>query len=112
MSYYLDADKFMDWVLQVMMNDEPKPYTDERINETTWIRTFDPPVTDSDEYVWHRDHKDRIVTILEGEDWQFQFDEQIPKPINSTETIYIPKETYHRLIIGTTKLRIKIEDVD
>ena len=112
MSYYLDADKFMDWVLQVMMNEETKPYIDERINETTWIRTFDPEITDSEEYVWHRDHKDRIVTVLEGEGWQFQFDEQVPQMINSFDVIRIPKDTYHRLIIGKTILKIKIEEVE
>lgn len=112
MSYYLDADKFMDWVLEVMMDDEPKPYTDERISETTWIRTFDPKITDSEEYVWHRDHKDRIVTVLEGDGWQFQFDNQVPEMINTTEIIHIPKGIHHRLLVGSTPLKIKIEEVE
>lgn len=112
MSYYLDADKFMDWMLELIMDEEHKPYIDERINETTWVRTFDPTFTESDEYVWHRDHKDRIVTVLEGDGWQFQFDEQVPQIINSFDVIHIPKDTYHRLIIGKTKLKIKIEEVE
>jgi quercetin dioxygenase-like cupin family protein len=112
MSYYLDADKFMDWMLEVVMNDEQKPYVDEHIDDSTWIRTFDPKVTNSEEYVWHRDHKDRIVTVLEGQGWQFQFDEKLPEMINSTDMITIPKDTYHRLIVGKTKLRLKIEEVD
>ena len=112
MSYYFDADKFMDWMLELIMNKEQKPYIDERINETTWVRTFDPTFTESDEYVWHRDHKDRIVTVLEGDGWQFQFDEELPIMINRTNTIKIPKYVYHRLIIGKTKLRLKIEEVD
>lgn len=110
--YYFDVDKFMDWMLQVIMGNEAKPYTDARINKTTWIRTFDPSVSDSEEYVWHRDHKDRIVTVLEGDGWQFQFDEQIPQMININEVIHIPKDTYHRLIIGKTRLKIKIEEVE
>jgi hypothetical protein len=102
----------MDWIMEIIMDEETKPYTDERLTSNSWIRTFDPKITDSDEYVWHRDHKNRIVTVIEGEGWQFQFDEQVPQMINSTETVYIPKETYHRLLIGITPLKIKIEEVE
>ena len=55
--------------------------------------------------------KDRIVTVLEGEGWQFQFDEQVPQMINSFDIIRIPKGIYHRLLIGSTPLKIKIEEV-
>ena len=97
--------------MELMTDNEPKPYVDERIDANSWIRTFDPVVSDSDEYVWHRDHKDRIVTVLEGEGWQFQFDDRVPEMINKTDVLHIPKDTYHRLIIGKTRLKIKIEEV-
>jgi quercetin dioxygenase-like cupin family protein len=112
MPYYLDSDRFMDWIMEMIMDEEAKPYTDERLTSNSWIRTFDPKITDSEEYVWHRDKKDRIVTVIEGEGWQFQFDEQVPQIINREEVIYISKETYHRLLSGSTPLKIKIEEVE
>lgn len=61
---------------------------------------------DEDELVWHRDREDREVELLEPTDWMFQFDNEIPFLIK--DKIFIPRETYHRLIKGTQKLRIKI----
>jgi hypothetical protein len=111
MSYYIDSDKFMDWVMELVMNIESKPYTDKKISKNVWIRTFDPSIADSEEYVWHRDKKDRVVTIIDGIGWKFQFDNEIPKRINKNETIYIPKEIYHRILVGKTPLKLKIEEV-
>ena len=87
-----------------------QPYTDEKIGDGIWIRTFDPVVTDSEEYIWHKDNKDRTITVLEGEGWQFQFDDDIPKSINIGEKLYIRKHVYHRIIIGKTILKLKIEE--
>lgn len=89
-----------------------KPYIDETICEHSWIRTFDPFVTDSIEYVWHRDSKSRNVTVLEGEGWLFQTDNEMPKNINKGNEFYIEKMVYHRLLVGSTPLVIKIEEVD
>lgn len=112
MSMYLDADKFMDWIIELMTGAEEKPYTDERLSDNSWIRIFESSVTESEEYVWHRDHKTRHVTVLEGEGWQFQFDDDIPKKINSTDKLVIPKGVYHRLLIGNTPLKLKIKEVE
>jgi hypothetical protein len=84
-------------------------YIDEKLNETSWIREFDPSKPDED-FVWHRDLKDRLVELLEGDDWQFQFDNELPFFINRNNTIKIPKMVYHRIIPGKTKLRIKINE--
>ena len=85
-------------------------YIDEKLSDTSWIREFDPEITESEEYVWHRDLNDRDVEILEGTDWKFQFDNELPFFINSNNTIHIPKMVYHRLIPGKSKLRIKINE--
>ena len=111
MSMYLDADKFMDWIVEMVTTDDNRPYIDKKLSKTVKIRTFDPNVTDSDEYVWHRDTTDRKVTVLEGHDWKFQFDGDIPKTINIGEEIYIKKHVYHRIIAGNGLLKIKIEEV-
>ena len=63
--------------------------------------------TDSFEYVWHRDKEDRMVESTHPTDWQFQFDNEIPKRLSENK-LFIPKETYHRLIKGTGDLKVKI----
>lgn len=87
-----------------------KPYVDEKISEKRWIRTFDPSFTESNEYVWHRDYNDRNIKVLEGNGWKFQFDNELPFDINTNEEIYIPKMVYHRIIPGSAKLRIEINE--
>ena len=63
--------------------------------------------TDSFEYVWHRDKEDRMVESTHPTDWQFQFDNEIPQRLSENK-LFIPKETYHRLIKGTGDLKVKI----
>jgi hypothetical protein len=87
------------------------PYTDTKLSETEWIREFDPDSTDNSDYVWHQDEKDRFIHVLEGLDWKFQFDEELPRSINNYNTIFIPKLVFHRLIPGKTKLILKIQEV-
>lgn len=61
-----------------------------------------------DELVWHRDENDREVTIMDTTDWMFQFDNQLPFTLK--ETLFIPKDTYHRLIKGTGTLNVQIQE--
>jgi len=83
-----------------------KPYTEIQQNNTI-IRTF-PFDLNEEELVWHRDHNDRNVKVLTGEGWKVQMDNQLPKEIKRGDTFFIPKETYHRVIKGTTDLVVKI----
>jgi quercetin dioxygenase-like cupin family protein len=87
-----------------------KPYIDEKISEHSWTRTFDPNVSDSEEYIWHRDTEDRTVTVLEGNGWKFQLDNQLPKYINTNDTVLIPKMVYHRIIPCDSVLKILIKE--
>lgn len=86
-----------------------KPYIDE-IFDGYKIRTFDPNNTDCSDYVWHRDTNDREIEVLEGDDWFLQFDNELPHIINTHNKIFIRKMIYHRIIPGTTTLRIKINE--
>lgn len=89
-----------------------KPYYDEHLTDNQWIRIFNPYNTTADDYVWHRDKNNRIFTVLDGDDWKIQFDDELPTVINKRDTIAIPKMVYHRIIPGKNKLRIIInEDV-
>lgn len=110
-----DPEHLALWLIDVILRMESmndKPYIDERLTDSSWIRTFDPAFTSSDEYIWHRDEKDRVVTVLEGDGWQFQFDNEIPIRINRNDEIKIPKQIYHRIIVGNTPLKLKIEEVE
>lgn len=80
-----------------------RPYIEE--GET---RIFSEDVQEF-ELVWHRDKEDRYVTPLHKTDWKFQLDNDIPRVIENE--IFIPKETYHRLIKGTGNLKVRIKKV-
>ena len=74
------------------------------------IREFSQQ-TSAFEFVWHRDKKDRYVETTHETDWQFQLDNQLPQRL-SKDKLFIPKETYHRLIKGTGDLVVKIWQED
>ncbi len=78
----------------------------EKLDNGYHIRTFSNE-TDSGELVWHRDKEDRYVQALHDTDWLFQLDNDIPRKFGK-EKLFIPKETYHRLIKGTGDLKVKI----
>jgi hypothetical protein len=74
-----------------------------------YIRKFSEGV-DNSELVWHRDKEDRIVESIGYTDWMVQLDNQLPIPL--TETIFIPKEMYHRVIKGTGDLTVRIKKIN
>ena len=93
-------------IVQIGMNQQQVPYKQSNVGSSV-LRTFSQNI-EEDELVWHRDEKDRLVEPLGETDWQFQFDNQLPIPINSP--IFIPKETYHRLLKGTGTITVKITE--
>jgi quercetin dioxygenase-like cupin family protein len=78
-------------------------------NDDGQIRTFSKDVL-SEELVWHRDKNNRTVTILEGEGWKFQRDNELPISLSKGDTLEIEAYSYHRIIKGNTDLKIKIEE--
>lgn len=82
-----------------------RPYTESVTKEYT-IREFSSN-TSAFEFVWHRDKEDRIVQAMHDTDWKFQLDNDIPQVLSENK-LFIPKETYHRLIKGTGNLKVKI----
>ena len=81
------------------------PFT-EKQKDGYFLREFSHD-TPSFEFVWHRDKEDRYVQALHDTDWLFQLDNDIPRKFGK-EKLFIPKETYHRLIKGTGDLKVKI----
>lgn len=84
------------------------PYTEDT-EDGYIIREFDSNIS-NEELVWHRDKKNRVVEIIEGSGWRLQMDNKLPIELKEGMVIEIPKETYHRIGRGNTKLVIKIKE--
>ena len=81
------------------------PFKETRLNDNLYLREFEESVA-IDDLEWHRDREDRIVEIVGDTDWQLQMDNELPKKM--TDKLFIPKETWHRVIKGTGELKVKI----
>lgn len=82
-------------------------FKEEILSKNILKRTFDPNI-DTQELTWHRDKRNRRITVLENNGWQFQFDDGMPFLMK--ETFDIPKETFHRVIAGIGPLVVLIEE--
>ena len=72
------------------------------------IRVFSEN-TESDDLKWHRDREDRLVTVLEGQGWEIQMDNELPKSLTKGQKYIIPEGVYHRIIKGQGNLKVSIE---
>ena len=73
------------------------------------IRTIEE-VIEENQLVWHRDHYNRKVMVVEGEGWGLQFDNEKPFTLEKGKMYHIPKMMYHRVWRGKGDLRMKIWD--
>ena len=92
-----------------------KPYKEERLEkhgtrETYIVREFDEDLEDR-ELIWHRDEDTRRVTVLNGQDWKLQLDNELPQTLIVGKKYAIPKMVYHRVIKGQGNLVVKIENI-
>lgn len=81
---------------------EKLPFKEKSINEYKKIRVFYNNLSES-ELKWHIDKEDRIIKVLNENDWNIQIDNMLPENLDLDQEIYIPKDTWHRLISGKTK---------
>ena len=79
-----------------------QPYKDD-----SNIRTFSKNV-DPMELVWHQDAEDREIEVLEGKGWELQMDNELPFELVKGDRIFITEGRIHRILKGTTDLKIKI----
>jgi hypothetical protein len=84
------------------------PYIENEIDDNVVIRTFKDS-TDSEDFKWHRDPEDRRVIAIEETDWEIQLDNELPLSLN--KEVFIPKETFHRLIKGNGDLKIIVKKI-
>jgi len=81
------------------------PFKETKISDNTFIREFVQD-TDSGEFSWHRDRENRIIESIGETDWMIQLDNELPKKIEGE--VFIPMGIYHRLIKGTSNLKLKV----
>ena len=79
------------------------------VEDDYMIREFSESV-DPMELVWHRDKEDREVTVIEGEGWKLQMDNDLPREMTVGETYRIPAMEYHRIIKGKDNLLLQIKE--
>ena len=63
------------------------------------------------DFIWHKDKEDGINTIESGNECKLQFENELPFILQKDIEYFIPKETYHRIIMGNGKLIIKIRKI-
>lgn len=85
------------------------PYRDKPTRNNSRIRVFSESVRDED-LVWHRDKQDRTITVLEGQGWQFQRDNELPQEMRPGQIIEVKADEWHRIIKGTRTLRVEIKE--
>ena len=93
------------WVLANLLPGTGKPYTDIIESDGTTSRLFSAS-TKPEALKWHMDDEDRIVMPLEETNWQFQFEDKLPVPLD--RPIFIKRHQWHRLIKGDGHLMISI----
>jgi hypothetical protein len=89
---------------------ESRPFSEKQIEESTYERFFSAK-TDRSELHWHIDLEDRLVRALEENDWLIQLDNDLPREIGEHELL-IPQGVWHRLIQGTSDLRISVKKLN
>ena len=84
------------------------PFEEEKIDEYNFIRTF-PADVDEMDLIWHADKENRIITVLKGNGWKFQFDEELPIEMTKGLSISIFEGRLHRVIKGKGLLKINLQ---
>ncbi len=87
------------------------PYTNIEVTDKYIIREFSENI-DPIELMWHRDLPNRKITIIKGNGWKFQLDNQLPLDLHEGDIIFIPSKEWHRIFIGKNNMIIKIEEYD
>jgi hypothetical protein len=82
-----------------------RPYINIETTDNYIIREFSQDIDELD-LIWHMDDEDRTIIAVEETDWMFQFDDELPIPLNSP--ISIPRHKVHRVIKGSGNLKLKI----
>ena len=83
------------------------PFEEEQIDDHIFIRTFSTDVDEMD-LIWHEDRENRFIKVLEGNGWQFQYDEELPFEMTDGLGFPVMKGQIHRVIKGVGPLKIEL----
>ena len=83
------------------------PFEEEQISDNIFIRTFSTDVDEMD-LIWHTDKENRFIKVLEGNGWQFQYDEELPFEMTDGLGFPVMKGQIHRVIKGLGPLKIEL----
>jgi len=83
------------------------PFEEEQISDDIFIRTFSADVDEMD-LIWHTDKENRFIKVLEGNGWQFQYDEELPFEMTEGLGFPVMKGQIHRVIKGNGPLKIEL----
>ena len=83
------------------------PFEEEKIKDNIFIRTFSTDVDEMD-LIWHTDKENRFIKVLEGNGWQFQYDEDLPFEMTDGLGFPVMKGQIHRVIKGVGPLKIEL----
>ena len=86
------------------------PFDEERVGSRK-IRTFSKD-SSQDDMVWHRDREHRLVVPLNDTDWLYQQDNELPVPLRKGRLQFIPRNVYHRLLVGKKDLVVEIREIE
>jgi hypothetical protein len=84
------------------------PFIETKIDKYTFIREFSNDVDEMD-LVWHEDPENRVIEVIEGNGWKFQYDDQLPFEMIDGVEFTIIKGQIHRVIKGKGPLKIKVQ---
>lgn len=93
----------------MVVNMSKFPFSQIRLNENSFIRTFSSKVNPS-ELVWHRDKHERLVEVISGNDWKIQLENEVPKVLKEGDVFTITAERFHRLVRGHGDLVLIIKE--
>jgi len=83
------------------------PFEEKQISDNIFIRTFSTDVDEMD-LIWHTDKENRFIKVLEGNGWQFQYDEELPFEMTDGLGFPVMKGQIHRVIKGLGPLKIEL----
>ena len=85
------------------------PYNEKRVTPNRVIRTF-PSNVSNDELLWHRDQQSRRVKVLTSDNWQFQYEDELPITMEPGTILEIPSMECHRVLKGNGDLVVEIQE--
>ena len=87
------------------------PYLEKRLADGRILRDFSQNVSNH-ELEWHMDRNDREISVVRGHGWKLQLEHGLPFDLAAGETYSIPRESWHRVVKGSSPLRILISESD